>query len=374
MFRFLKWESGLDERKAAESFSADSSERCFACGCAGDGKGDNPGRNELIYCELCEDSWCDCCREPSCADKHEWYFCTRNAAESRLPPAEKAGITGITSGATMEGLETLLATEEGELCPDCADRCTHEDVAEIEVTDTTVEEDGVSIDVKCSCGVIGYVYGGKYDWDDWHEDTRLQHRPTFVSSAGFPGGGDDTGRPFQCPRCSGRFASETLLATDTFASMEWDEQNYAEGWYEDVAEGEGPEGLYIDLYVLNNPSKGTSLSEDISLTAYEWWDGLSDEEMDKVFADRKAEPIVLEWYVDSIPDYYYEPDDSDDTWGAEGDLEETQEELAEVRTELSKSRTGMSLIRTGLAIAGFVLLWEHHKWAKEEHDSKENRV
>ena len=83
---------------------------------------------------------------------------------------------------------------------------------------------------------------------------------------------------------------------------------------------------------------------------------------------------MLEWYVDSIPDYYYEPDDSDDTWGAEGDLEETQEELAEVRTELSKSRTGMSLIRTGLAIAGFVLLWEHHKWAKEEHDSKENRV
>ena len=471
----------IDENKVdwkAESFAADSSERCFACGCAGDGKGDNPGRNELIYCDLCEDSWCDCCREPSCADKHEWYFCTRNAAEShsaeglfcpsckdntrmdeseewchlceasyeaesfaaeesdgdycescdttkvlsdddgylchecgaltcdqcgsgdvrkypyclscivqreedegesfstesKIPPAEKAGITGITSGATMEGLETLLATEEGELCPDCADRCTHEDVAEIEVTDTTVEEDGVSIDVKCSCGVIGYVYGGKYDWDDWHEDTRLQHRPTFVSSAGFPGGRDDTGRPFQCPRCSGRFASETLLATDTFASMEWDEQNYAEGWYEDVAEGEGPEGLYIDLYVLNNPSKGTSLSEDISLTAYEWWEGLSDEEMDKVFADRKAEPIVLEWYVDSIPDYYYEPDDSDDTWGAEGDLEETQEELAEVRTELSKSRTGMSLIRTGLAIAGFVLLWEHHKWAKEEHDSKENRV
>ena len=50
------------------------------------------------------------------------------------------------------------------------------------------------------------------------------------------------------------------------------------------------------------------------------------------------------------------------------------EELAEVRTELSKSRTDMSLIRTGLAIAGFILLWEHHKWAKEEHDIKETTV
>jgi hypothetical protein len=77
---FDGWMDGFDH--SAESFAADSSERCFACGCAGDGKGDNPGRNELIYCELCEDSWCDCCREPSCADKHEWYFCTRNAAES----------------------------------------------------------------------------------------------------------------------------------------------------------------------------------------------------------------------------------------------------------------------------------------------------
>ena len=79
----LAWYAGASkEVKGVESFSADSSERCFACGCAGDGKGDNPGGNELIYCELCEDSWCDCCREPSCADKHEWYFCTRNAAES----------------------------------------------------------------------------------------------------------------------------------------------------------------------------------------------------------------------------------------------------------------------------------------------------
>ena len=64
----------------------------------------------------------------------------------------------------------------------------------------------------------------------------------------------------------------------------------------------------------------------------------------------------------------------DHAYSAEGELEETQEELAEVRTELSKSRTSMSMIRTGLAIAGFILLWEHHKWAKEEHDSKENRV
>jgi len=258
-------------------------------------------------------------------------------AESKIPPAEKAGITGITSGATMEGLETLLAT-------------------------------------------------------------------------------------------------------DTFASTDWDEESYAEGWYEEVVEGSGPEGLYVDLFLLNNPGITEATirkrtDAEMVNGALKWWDGLSDEEMDKVFTDKKGEAKVQHWYEYSIPDYAPEWDDEDgpyadedSNWeaesdlscawckkpsaklrevdyggggavcpdchwayrklgynphkpahpfkqkGAEGELEETQEELAEVRTELSKSRTGMSLIRTGLAIAGFVLLWEHHKWAKEEHDIKENTV
>ena len=258
-------------------------------------------------------------------------------AESKIPPAEKAGITGITSGATVEGLETLLAT-------------------------------------------------------------------------------------------------------DTFASTDWDEESYAEGWYEEVVEGSGPEGLYVDLFLLNNPGITEATirkrtDAEMVNGALKWWDGLSDEEMDKVFTDKKGEAKVQHWYEYSIPDYAPEWDDEegpyadeDSDWeaesdlscawckkpsaklrevdyggggavcpdchwayrklgynphkpahpfkqkGAEGELEETQEELAEVRTELSKSRTGMSLIRTGLAIAGFVLLWEHHKWAKEEHDIKENTV
>ncbi len=166
----------------------------------------------MIYCELCEDSWCDCCREPSCADKHEWYFCTRNAAESKLPPAEKAGITGVTSGATMEGLETLLAADE-DACPVCEGDMDFDEAYRV------------------------YPYTLCYDCAGAVQDKRYDH-----------------------------------------------------------------------------------------------------------------------------------------AYSAEGELEETQEELAEVRTELSKSRTSMSMIRTGLAIAGFILLWEHHKWAKEEHDSKENRV
>ena len=36
-------------------------------------------------------------------------------AESKLPPVEKAGITGVASGATMEGLETLLAANNSEV-------------------------------------------------------------------------------------------------------------------------------------------------------------------------------------------------------------------------------------------------------------------
>ena len=37
---------------------------------------------------------------------------SKNAESKKLPPLEKAEITGIASGATMEGLETLLAAEE----------------------------------------------------------------------------------------------------------------------------------------------------------------------------------------------------------------------------------------------------------------------
>jgi len=53
--------------------NAENEGSCFRCGC----------KNDLVYCELCEDYWCnDECREPSCWDKHYDYTCTRNAAET----------------------------------------------------------------------------------------------------------------------------------------------------------------------------------------------------------------------------------------------------------------------------------------------------
>jgi predicted DNA-binding WGR domain protein len=64
------------DRKNAETEAS-----CFRCGC----KGDYEGGNEinLVYCELCDDYWCnDACREPSCWDRHYNYTCTRNAAEN----------------------------------------------------------------------------------------------------------------------------------------------------------------------------------------------------------------------------------------------------------------------------------------------------
>lgn len=168
----------------------------------------------MMFCEGCgernEGNWessTHACN--SCFDG--WMDNFDHSAESKLPPAEKAGITGVASGATMEGLETLLADEDA------------------------------------------------------------------------------------CPVCEG--------------DMDFDE-------------------------------------------AY------------------RVYPHTLCWdCAGAVQDKRY-----DHAHSAEGDLEETQEELAEVRTELSKSRTGMSFLRTGLALAGFILLWEHHKWAKEEHDTKENTV
>jgi hypothetical protein len=175
---------------------------------------DIPEGEPMMFCEGCgernEGNWessTHACN--SCFDG--WMDNFDHSAESKLPPAEKAGITGVASGATMEGLETLLADEDA------------------------------------------------------------------------------------CPVCEG--------------DMDFDE-------------------------------------------AY------------------RVYPHTLCWdCAGAVQDKRY-----DHAHSAEGDLEETQEELAEVRTELSKSRTGMSFLRTGLALAGFILLWEHHKWAKEEHDIKENTV
>ena len=296
MFRFLKWESGLDERKAAESFSADV--EMIECGNCDETFTIDEGLDigGIDYCEECYDTisandhpfdaesfsaekelkafnvlpgiWiCNECgahygrkeEAENCFDrvcpkakqftggrqgesvyqsfmrKHGHSMRRQgydaHQAESKLPPVEKAGITGVASGATMEGLETLLATED--------------------------------IKGECEgCGAVTWLDQGGVACDD-------------------------------CQYCE-----------------------YCEQYH-------------------------TSEVKDIC-------------------------------YEEAFSKHYEGPAEDGDSFSAEGDLAETQEELAEVRTELSKTRTGMSFFRTGLALAGFILLWEHHKWAKEEHEIKEN--
>ena len=84
---------------------------------------DIPEGEPMMFCEGCgernEGNWessTHACN--SCFDG--WMDNFDHSAESKLPPVEKAGITGVASGATMEGLETLLATEDikGE-CEGC---------------------------------------------------------------------------------------------------------------------------------------------------------------------------------------------------------------------------------------------------------------
>ena len=214
-------------KNKAESFSAESwRDACPACG----------ERSLMVIGRI----QCENCNHVVHPD--EWHISPmyRNA-ESKIPPAEKAGITGITSGATMEGLETLLASDDG---------------------------------------------------------TQLH---TYLHDMG------------ECQGCG----EKTWLVQ------------------EDVA------------------------CEDCEYCEY---------------CDEYHHPEVRQICYEEAFSKHYEGPAEDAEYYAEGDLEETQEELAEVRTELSKSRTGMSLIRTGLAIGGFILLWEHHKWAKQEHESKENTV
>lgn len=74
--------------KVLEEMNAETFEdSCFRCGCKGDY--DDGDEINLLYCELCDDYWCnDACREPSCWDRHYNYTCTRNAAENFGAEAE----------------------------------------------------------------------------------------------------------------------------------------------------------------------------------------------------------------------------------------------------------------------------------------------
>ena len=141
--------------------NAENEGSCFRCGC----------KNDLVYCELCEDSWCnDECREPSCWDKHYDYTCTRNAAET-------------------------FNAEEGDDCPNCY--CEHQNLS-LDGT-PSVDEEYVSVNVVCDdCGMRGYTTTYPYEWDNEAklEDVGL---PLAVSMYN-PNYGE-----LRCSRCRERF-------------------------------------------------------------------------------------------------------------------------------------------------------------------------
>ena len=141
--------------------NAENEDSCFRCGC----------KNDLVYCELCEDFWCnDECREPSCWDKHYDYTCTRNAAET-------------------------FNAEEGDDCPNCY--CEHQNLS-LDGT-PSVDEEYVSVNVVCDdCGMKGYTTTYPYEWDNEAklEDVGL---PLAVSMYN-PNYGE-----LRCSRCRERF-------------------------------------------------------------------------------------------------------------------------------------------------------------------------
>ena len=111
----------------------------------------------------------------------------------KLPPVEKAGITGIASGATMEGLETILAAEEGEPCPTC--KCSHEN---LKMTDSYNDGGTFWIDIECQdCGLEGGAFTDDVQWED---EGILQSSPQIAYNVGNPNFG-----ALKCSRCFERF-------------------------------------------------------------------------------------------------------------------------------------------------------------------------
>lgn len=110
---------------------------CEGCGsdlCQNCMDGATSGNFNPLFEPICDDCGYPFCKEckdedrcDNCEEEHESNRCDCcghvHHAESKLPPAEKAGITGVASGATMEGLETLLSEPyDGEDCPLCLDK------------------------------------------------------------------------------------------------------------------------------------------------------------------------------------------------------------------------------------------------------------
>jgi len=104
---------------------------------------------------------------------------------------------------------------------------------------------------------------------------------------------------------------------ETFASTDWDEASWAEGFVDDLYAGDADENLYLDLYVnwASGPEAPLYVSGGLWDTVYEWWHSMSEGEKEAVIDDG----IFVKYYNDALESYGdYEPDldDSDyDEWG-----------------------------------------------------------
>ena len=94
---------------------------------------------------------------------------------------------------------------------------------------------------------------------------------------------------------------------ETFASTDWDEASWAEGFVDDLYAGDADENMYLDLYVkwASGPQSPTYVSDGLWDTVYEWWHSMSDGEKEAVI----DEGIFTHYYNDALESYGdYEPE------------------------------------------------------------------
>lgn len=113
-----------------------------------------------------------------------------------------------------------------------------------------------------------------------------------------------------------------LLTAETFASTDWDESSWAEGFVDDLYAGDADENMYLDLYVnwASGSQSPTFVSDALWDTVYEWWHSMSENEKEAVI----DESIFTRYYNDALEgygDYEPEPYYDEDEWGPDDGFE-----------------------------------------------------
>jgi len=120
---------------------------------------------------------------------------------------------------------------------------------------------------------------------------------------------------------------------ETFASTDWDEASWAEGFVDDIYAGDGDSEMYLELYInwsnrrntdvirrwADDPDQSSGLWHDV----YGWWNSRTQERKEELL--NIDEDIFVKYYNDALESYGdYEPDldDSDyDEWGPDDGYE-----------------------------------------------------